>query len=275
MSGYNDRVAIITGGGSGIGAAVGRELAKRGAIVVLADINGDSAARVADSLRDDGSQAYAAGVDVTSDVAVRDLVNAVKEKHGHIDFMFNNAGIGIAGEMQYVGLRDWNRILDINLRGVIHGVHAVYPIMIGQGRGHIVNTASIAGLVPLPLSGPYNATKHAVVGLSLTLRAEAAGHGVRVSAVCPGFIDTAMKDSMQYVEMDKKAGQDALPFRLHPADECARAIVKGVAKNKGIIVVTPQAKLLWWLWRLSPGLFSRINGIAANKSRRLRAAGRL
>ena len=275
MAVYTDKVAIITGGASGIGAALGRELAKRGAVVVLADVNAAGAAEVADSIRTAGGRAQAAGIDVTDAGAVAGMVNRVKSEHGRIDFMFNNAGVAMSGEMRHLTLANWNRVVDINLRGVIHGVHAVYPIMIEQGSGHIVNTASINGLVTLPLAGPYNAAKHAVVGLSLTLRAEGAGLGVRVSTVCPGFIDTPMKDNMTYVELDKAAGQKALPFKMHPAEACAKDIADGVDKNKALIVITPEAKLLWWLNRLFPSLFAWANSLAANKSRRMRAEGRL
>jgi NAD(P)-dependent dehydrogenase (short-subunit alcohol dehydrogenase family) len=275
MSVYRDKVAIITGGASGIGAAVGRALAKRGAAVVLADINGDGAEKMAASIRQGGGRAQSSRLDVTDAAAVADLVKRTRDEHGRIDLMFNNAGVGLAAELRHTTLSHWNRILDIDLRGVIHGVHAVYPIMIEQGHGHIVNTASINGLAPLPLAGAYNAAKHGVVGLTMTLRAESAGLGVRASAVCPGFIDTPMVDNNTYVELDKKAGQKALPFRLHPVEKCADAILKGVARNRGLIVVTPQAQLLWWLHRLSPGLFSWISGLAAQKTRQLRAEGRL
>ena len=275
MSVFKGKIAIITGGASGIGAAVGQELAKRGATVVLADINGASAESTAAAIRKAGGQAQAARLDVSDAAAVNELVHRVKKELGSIDFMFNNAGIAMSGEMRYLTLADWNRMVDINLRGVIHGVHAVYPVMIEQGSGHIVNTASINGLVALPLAGPYNATKHAVVGLSLTLRAEGAGLGVRVSTVCPGFIDTPLKDNMTYIELDKAAGQKALPFRMHPVEECALAIADGVAKNKALIVVTPQAKALSLLNRFFPGIFSWAIGQAANKSRRMRAQGLL
>ena len=227
----------------------GRELAKRGAVVVLADMDGDRAGAVAESIRVAGGRAHARTIDVTDAAAVEAMVASVKDEHGRIDFMFNNAGISMAGEMRFIGLADWNRIIDINLRGVVHGVNAVYPIMLAQRSGHIVNTASINGLVPLPLAGPYNATKHAVVGLSSALRAEAAGLGVRVSTVCPGFIDTPMKDNMKYVEMDKVAGQRALPFRLHPPGRvrighrergrAERGDHRGDAAGEGALVLPP------------------------------------
>jgi len=104
--------------------------------------------------------------------------------------MVNNAGIGVGGEASELTLAHWERVIDVNLRGVIHGVHAAYPVMIAQRSGHIVNTASLAGLMPSPWLTPYAMTKHAVVGLTLSLRAKAAAHGVRVTAVCPGVVDT-------------------------------------------------------------------------------------
>src|SRR5207248_6593438 len=125
-----------------------------------------------------------------------------RNRHGRLDLMVNNAGIGIGGETRELLLAHWDRIIDVNLRGVVHGVHAAYPVMIEQGSGHIVNTASLAGLLPSPGATPYAMTKHAVVGLSLSLRGEAAAYGVRVTAVCPGVVETPILD---------KGGPDDLP----------------------------------------------------------------
>ncbi len=185
---FAGKVAIVTGGGSGIGAALVRALTARGATVVIADIDEPAAKTVAAEV----SATTAVAVDVRESGAVADLVAQVAAEHGRLDLIFNNAGIAVGGLVEELTLDHWNRVIDVNLRGVVHGVHAAYPLMLRQGHGHIVNTASLAGLMPGPSLAPYAAAKHAVVGLSLSLRAEGASRGVRVSAVCPGFIDTPL-----------------------------------------------------------------------------------
>ncbi len=182
------QVAIVTGGGSGIGAALVRAMVARGATVVIADVDEPAAKAVAAEL----TGVISVTLDVRDAAAVADLVNLVAAEHGKLDFMFNNAGIGVGGVAEELTLEHWDRVIDVNLRGVIHGVHAAYPVMLAQRSGHIVNTASLAGLVPGPMLAPYAAAKHAVVGLTLSLRAESAGRGVRFSAICPGFVDTPL-----------------------------------------------------------------------------------
>ncbi|HEY5335391.1 MAG TPA: SDR family NAD(P)-dependent oxidoreductase, partial [Mycobacteriales bacterium] len=183
--------AIVTGAGSGIGAALIRRLVAAGAAVVAADIDEARAAAVVASCSGPGT-AVAAHLDVADADAVRDLVAKVAAEPGGLAMMFNNAGIGVGGNTEDLTVADWNRVIDINLRGVVHGVAAAYPVMVHQGRGHIVNTASLAGLLPAGLLTVYSTTKHAVVGLSLSLRAEAAARGVKVLVVCPSAVETAM-----------------------------------------------------------------------------------
>jgi short-subunit dehydrogenase len=128
--------------------------------------------------------------------------------------------------------------------------------MVKQGSGHIVNTSSGAGLVPTPLLTAYSTTKHAVIGLSTGLRAEGAGLGVKVSVVCPGFIDTPIFDATEYVNTDKENAWAVLPrgLKMMSAADCARAVLRGVARNRGIIPVQAPAYILWWLNRLHPGI---------------------
>ncbi len=270
MTAFAGRTAIVTGGASGIGRALSAELAARGARVVLADLDGAAAEAAAAEIAARGGEAAAAPLDVTDAAQVEDLVQRVRRAHGRLDLMFNNAGVSMVGEARDLTLGAWRRVLDVNLNGVIHGTQAAYPVMVEQRGGHIVNTSSIAGLVPLPLGIAYNASKFAVVGLSLTLRAEAEAFGVRVSVACPGFIDTPLKHSLEYVNIDKQAAMRELPFRLRPADACAREIVRGVARNRALIVVTPEARALWYLSRLSPRLTLAVGAIAARRARRLR-----
>ncbi|MEQ8659449.1 MAG: SDR family oxidoreductase, partial [Gammaproteobacteria bacterium] len=167
--GTGGEVAIITGGAAGIGLALGSALAARGATVVLADIDGAAAQAAATRL---GARVSAATLDVTDAAAVAALVADTVRAHGRVDLMVNNAGIAISGEARDIEIAHWRRVVEVNLMGVIHGCDAAYKQMVAQGHGHIVNIASLAGLVPFPTNASYCATKHAVVGLSQSLRAE-------------------------------------------------------------------------------------------------------
>ena len=184
------RVAFITGGASGIGAALTSKLTDAGAEVWIADRQFGVAEQLARRLDAGDAAVHAVELDVRDPVAFEQAIARTVQTSGRIDFLFNNAGIGIGGEIDALSLEDWNDIIDVNLRGVIHGVRAAYPVMIRQGSGHIVNTASMAGLVTTSAQAGYSATKHAVVALSKTMRVEAATHGVRVSVLCPGVVRT-------------------------------------------------------------------------------------
>ncbi len=189
MTSLAGKQALVTGAGSGIGAALCRALAGAGAEVVCTDIDEDAAARTAAALG-----ARSARLDVTDAAAVQAAVDGVVERAGQLDLMFNNAGIVWGGDTELLTLEQWNAIIDINVRGVVHGVAAAYPQMIRQGHGHIVNTASMAGLAAAGQLTSYVMTKHAVVGLSMALRSEAAAHGVGVLAVCPAAVETPILD---------------------------------------------------------------------------------
>jgi NAD(P)-dependent dehydrogenase (short-subunit alcohol dehydrogenase family) len=269
MGALSGKVAFVTGAASGIGKALVEALAGQGAAVVVADRNGPGAEAVARALTAGGAQAEALALDVTDAEAVERAVADVWTRKGAIDLFFNNAGIGGPfGEMTDMKLADWRKVLDVNLYGVIHGVAAVYPRMVKRRSGHIINTASAAGLVPSPWSGPYTTAKHAVVGLTHGLRTEATGNGVRVSAVCPGFIDTNLfQQSTTYETVSYEKAVQLRPPLMNAA-ACAKAILKGVAANRPIITVTPVARLAWWLWRLWPGL---VFWVAQKQVQRLRA----
>jgi NAD(P)-dependent dehydrogenase (short-subunit alcohol dehydrogenase family) len=259
------RIAIITGAASGIGQALASALVARGDTVVVADIDGAGAGRVAGELARRGpGTATPAVVDVRDAGAVQALVEQARDQYGRLDLMVNNAGVGVGGETQELLLAHWNRVIDVNLRGVVHGVQAAYPVMVGQGSGHIVNTASLAGLVPTPGLTPYAMTKHAVVGLSLSLRAEAAGLGVRVTAVCPGVVDTPILDRGAPDDLPQPAlSADTREFfrrvqpRFYSADRLAQDIVRGIDRNTALVIAPASARVAWYLWRYAPFVINR------------------
>ena len=250
-------VTIDTGGGSGIGRAISAELARRGSHVVVADLDGGRAEEVAAGLGDRGS---AAEVDVVDAEAVRKLVATTTERHGRLDVMVNNAGVAIGGLLEELDERHWQRAIDVNLRGVVNGVSAAYPVMSAQRSGHILNTASLAGLIPAPAMLPYTTTKHAVVGLSTALRAEAASLGVRVSVLCPAFVDTPLLDEVYAAPASFGGGTSVRsrvrlvqPRFLTPEVVATRA-VDGLAANKAVIPVGWLAHTLWRVNRFAPAV---------------------
>lgn len=262
MGHFKDKVAIVTGGASGIGRALCEALVQNGAVVIVADINAERAEQVTSAITAMVGRAHAAHLDVSRGGDVQRLVKDTASEHGRLDYIFNNAGIGMGGEMRDTNLEHWQRILDINLWGVIYGTMAAYQVMLKQGFGHIVNTASAAGLVPSPMQVPYAATKHAVVGLSASLRAEAAELGVMVSVVCPGFVRTEIFETSSKVTKHKHKDAEAdflSGFKMMGPADCAQAILRGVARNKAIIPVTGLARLLWWSYRLHPALLARMH----------------
>ncbi len=262
---FDGAVAIITGGASGIGAALARELARRGGEVVLADLQRELAEEVAAGIRKAGGKARAIELNVADFPAVEALVQETVQRTGRLDYMFNNAGIGILGPHSHYCMDDWNTILDTNLRGVIHGSYGAYQVMLKQGFGHIVNTASMAGLTTLFGGGVgYGTTKHAIVGLSTILRAEACLSGIRVSVLCPGVIRTPILEGGKYCInlLDHVSPQQLLAlferFRPMAPEKFAIKTLNAIANNKAIIVIPWWYKLFWLLERFSPSLGIRM-----------------
>ncbi|MBN1572161.1 MAG: SDR family NAD(P)-dependent oxidoreductase [Deltaproteobacteria bacterium] len=267
---FENKVAVVTGAASGIGKAVSLELGRSGANVVCVDKDGEGARDTASSIKKEGGTAEAVILDVTDGKAVEALIKKTAREHGRIDYIFNNAGIGVGGEVRDLKPDHWKKIIDVNLWGVIHGTLAAYRIMIDQGFGHIVNTASLAGLAPTPINTPYAVTKHAVVGLSTSLRAEARDLGVKVSAVCPGVIETNILYKSEMLKADRKEALAQVRIKRMNVDKAARDILKGVKKNKPIIVITPHAKVLWRIQRFFPYVINFISLLAVREFRKIR-----
>lgn len=255
---FREAVAVVTGAASGIGRALAQALARQGARVVLADRQADLAREVVEAMQTRWRTVTAEELDVRDFSAVQRLLQQTQRAYGRLDYLFNNAGIVLGGEVVLHDMADWDGILDVNLRGVVHGVQAAYPIMIGQGFGHIVNTASILGLVPVPGLVGYCTSKHAVIGLSLSLRMEAARHGVRVSVLCPGLIRTAMlAEGGRFGKILRQTPQRHIePSRVLPAPMdagiFAQKALQAVAKNRPMVIIPWWWKILWRLYRGVP-----------------------
>ncbi|MCV7239241.1 SDR family NAD(P)-dependent oxidoreductase [Mycolicibacterium celeriflavum] len=258
------KVAFITGGASGIGAALATKLADGGAEMWIADRQIGPAQELAQRLNSGGAKAHAVELDVRDYPAFERVVADAVQQSGRIDFLFNNAGIGVGGEIDSYTLDDWNDVIDVNLRGVVHGIQAVYPIMIRQRSGHIVNTASMAGLMTNGSQASYAATKHAVVALSRTLRVEAERHNVRVSVLCPGVIRTPILTGGEYgrLNLPTASSDDILKSweQLRPMapEKFADRALRAVLRNDVIVVVPGWWKMIWYLERISPALTLRL-----------------
>jgi NAD(P)-dependent dehydrogenase (short-subunit alcohol dehydrogenase family) len=251
------QISLVTGAGSGIGRALCVALAAEGARVVMSDIDRDGLEQTARLLSEEHT---AIELDVSDAGAFARVVERITATHGELDLLINNAGTAAAGEVHELGLDHWRRVLDVNLHGVINGVVAAYPGMVARGSGHIVNIASLAGVAPAPLFTPYAASKFAVVGLSRSLRAEAATHGVRVTVVCPGVIETPLLDRRAPNGLAAVASTpDPRSFLTrqigppYPSARLATDILRAIKSNRPVLVAPGRARLAWRLDRLLPG----------------------
>lgn len=194
MNSFKHSTAVVTGAASGIGRALTGALIERGAVVYAADVDEAGLTSLAECYP--ATALHQVRVDITDADQVNALLDRAVDDTSKIDYLlFNNAGIVTGGDLEDMTLQQWRRIVDINLWGVVYGCQFGYPYMLRQGHGHIVNTASSAGVMPVAGSAAYTATKHAVVGLSTSLRAEGARHVVRVSVTIPGLVETNIFDS--------------------------------------------------------------------------------
>jgi short-subunit dehydrogenase len=221
--------AVVTGAASGIGLALSTTLLDRGLRVALADVEQDRLAEVAGQLtRAHGDRVLAVPTDVSDLRSVELLHAAVTDRFGAVDLLCNNAGVtGAGGPSWTLDPTDWQWAIEVNIGGVVHGVRAFVPAMVARGSGHVLNVASLSGLITPPFTGPYNATKHAVVALTETLAAELAltGSGVSVSVACPGLVDTAIWQA----ERNRPVRLQHEPPPPSPAYEAFRAVFDRVA----------------------------------------------
>ena len=255
-----DKVVVITGAGSGIGRATAMRFANAGAKIAACDIHQDRLDALAVDL---GPRALVVrNVDVADRAQMAAFADEVHAQVPAADVVVNNAGVAVAGAFVETTLDNWDWLLGINLRGVVHGCHFFIPKMIARGAGgHIVNLSSVLGLYGAPLNSPYVASKFAVLGLSQSLRAELAPHHIGVTAICPGMIATSIVDDSRIsdtlVERRKQASR-LFRDKGAPPSDVADAIFDAVQRNPAIRPVGRDGWIIWALSKLSPRAMSRL-----------------
>jgi NAD(P)-dependent dehydrogenase (short-subunit alcohol dehydrogenase family) len=263
---FNNKIAIVTGAASGLGRGFATEIARAGGTVVAADINLEGVTKTVEAL---GGDAEAHQLDVSDSEAVTKLVDDTVTKHGRIDYIFNNAGIAVGGPAEEIPIADWDAIVDINLKGVIYGTSAAYKHMVKQGHGHIVNTASLAGLTPAPMLAPYSTVKFGVVGLCASLRAEAILNNVDVTALCPGFIESGIYENARTSGgITEDVQRKAIPMMV-PLDKGVNTLLKGVVKKKFVVTLPFYAHPLILSFKLTPTLSIWVSSKLAARQRRM------
>jgi NAD(P)-dependent dehydrogenase (short-subunit alcohol dehydrogenase family) len=245
-------LAVVTGGGSGIGRATAAAFAAEGARVLVVDIDEAAAKETVEQLGA-GHQAYAA--DVSDHAVMLELAATIEREHGVPDVVVNNAGIGMQGRFLDTTAADWDAIIGVNLRGIVNGCAAFGPAMVARGTGQVVNVASGLGYVPTAETPAYSATKAAALSLSRSLRADWAAKGVGVSVICPGFINTPIATNTRYLGTGgaKSAELARKGFaRAHSPKIVARAIVGSVKRNRSVVPVGVESWAVWYATRFVP-----------------------
>ncbi|KUN81750.1 SDR family oxidoreductase [Streptomyces griseoruber] len=258
---FGGQLVLVTGAGSGIGRATAFAFAEAGARVIAVDRDPESAASTAGTARLIGApEAWAETVDVSDEREMEKLAAKVHAEYGVLDVLVNNAGVGLSGSFFDTTSDDWRRVLDVNLWGVIHGCRLFGGRMAERGQGgHIVNTASAAAFQPSRVLPAYSTSKAAVLMLSACLRAELAGQGIGVTAICPGLVNTNITATATFVGVDaaeerrrQKRATRAYGLRNYPPEKVADAILRAVARNEAVVPVTPEARGAHALSRFAP-----------------------
>jgi NAD(P)-dependent dehydrogenase (short-subunit alcohol dehydrogenase family) len=253
------KAVLVTGAGSGIGRATALEAARRGARVFVCDVDTRGLEETSRRAQEMERTVTAEKVDVSDAHAMSAFADRVHADVSALDILVNNAGVAVGARFVDTTLEDWRWIVDINLLGVVHGCHLFAPKMIERGRGHVVNIASMAGYLPTEGSSAYVATKFAVLGLSECMRIELGRHGVGVTAICPGFIDTPIPQNARY---RGPLGDSSLPKRVaeifvrrgYSPERVAIAIFAAIQRGRTVAPVTPESWAAYLIKRLSPGV---------------------
>ena len=274
VTNLSGKTVLVTGAASGIGKETALAFARRGAALVICDMNETGLAETAAQIRALGRDVFAQRVDVASPDAMREFAAAVHARTDAVDILMNNAGVGLGASFLDTDLKDWDWIVGINLKGVIYGCHFFIPPMVARHQGgHVINVASAAAFVASEPLAAYSTTKYAVLGLSEALRDELRRYGIGVTAVCPGIINTPitatspLRGANNTPEMRQRMIQ-IYQRRNYGPERVAGNILKAVQRNRAVASVSPEAWAIYYLKRLAPAFVAWLNRSSAERLRR-------
>ena len=246
---FVDKVALVTGASTGIGRAIALDLAREGACVALAARRETNLLELANKIEKLGSKALVLPTDVTQREQVEAMVQRVLAQWRRVDILISNAGEYIRAPITDLDPADLQRSLDVNYFGGVYCIQAVLPHMLAQKKGYIVAVTSMDGKIGLPLDAPYVSAKFALTGFLEVLRQEVRQHGIAVTNVMPGRVDTVMIEHLNFSRVSPKISPESV----------ARATLHGIRKQKPIVIVPPQAKLLYYINVFAPSLSDRLS----------------
>jgi NAD(P)-dependent dehydrogenase (short-subunit alcohol dehydrogenase family) len=266
---FSRKRVMITGAGSGLGRALSVEFARLGWRVCIVDIDRARAEQTAQLVGQGGGVPLVRLCDVTDTTHLTSLADVLDREWGGVDVVVNNAGTAAAGHMEKIALDDWERIMAVNLKGVIYGCRAFIPMLVRQGGGHIVNVASAAGIVSLPEMSCYNVTKAGVISLSESLRVELADKNIGVTVAVPSFFKSNLLDRFTCTDPRQRELTDLFFDRaLASAEEVARDLLRAVARNRLYVMTQRDGRVLWFIKRMAPEFYFKLLVWIYRKSRR-------
>ena len=264
MRHFKEKICVITGAGSGIGAACAQAMAREGALIIGTDLRQDMLAETKARIEAAGGAMENFMVDVADRDAMFDLAATVEKQYGPADLILNNAGVACGGPVNEMQIDDFKWLMDINFWGVVHGTQAFLPHFISKGSGHVANISSIFGLISVPTQSAYNAAKYGVLGFTDALRHEMRGTDINVSTIHPGGINTnivrhaRIQQGPDAEAEHEEAIERFAQFTMTQPDGAAKVIMKGIRKNKARILIGPDAHFVDWVKRIFPSHYLRL-----------------
>lgn len=248
---------LVTGAGSGLGRAIAARYAEKGWRVLVTDVDGAAAERAAGELGGGGRVAWQ-GLDVRADGDWEAARAWCRETWGGLDLLVNNAGVAAGGRFERIPMEDWDWILDVNLKGVVRGCRTFVPLFQEQGAGHLVNVASLAGLLNPPAMASYDVVKAAVISLSEALRHELEPQGIRTTVACPSFFRTGLAASLRTPDPEvRRLVERLVSASSTPPERIAAEIERGVARGRFLVLTDRDGRVAYGAKRLAPPLFRR------------------